>query len=384
MRSLYADYNATTPVDPEVRAAMDDALGASFGNPSSLHSAGQEARRLVERARAQVAGLVGAATDEIVFTSGGTEADNLAVLGVVAAAPHGRGAVVTSAVEHHAVLDACAFLRGQGRKVTFLPVDGEGRIDADALAASAAPDVALFSLMLANNETGVILPAAEVVKIAKLAMACGALMHTDAVQAAGKLPIDVQTLGVSLLSLSSHKLHGPKGAGALYVRRGVRLSPLVYGGRQERSLRPGTENVPAIVGFGKACELAVARMVADNLRVVGLRDRFESQVLTRVRGTRVNGGGERLPGTSNIAFAGLDGEAITINLDMLDMAVSTGAARSAADKTPSHVLVAMGQTAAEARTAVRFSFGRETTDEDIERGVNLVVDAGKRVREARP
>ena len=384
MRSIYADYNATTPVDPEVRAAMDDALGASFGNPSSLHSAGQEARRLVERARAQVAGLIGSASDEIIFTSGGTEADNLAVLGVVAAAPHGRGAVVTSAVEHHAVLDPCAFLRGQGRKVTFLPVDGGGRIDAGALPAAAAPDVALFSLMLANNETGVILPAAEVVKIAKLAMACGALMHTDAVQAAGKLPIDVKVLGVSLLSLSSHKLHGPKGAGALYVRRGVRLSPLVHGGRQERTLRPGTENVPAIVGFGKACELAVARMVADNLRVAVLRDRFESQVLARVRGTRVNGGGVRVPGTSNIAFAGLDGEAITINLDMLGMAVSTGAACSAADHTPSHVLLAMGRSPAEARTAVRFSFGRETTDEDIERGVNLVVDAGKRVREARP
>jgi len=379
---VYADYNATTPVDPEVRAAMSETLGASFGNPSSIHSAGQEARRVVERARAQVAALINSAADEIIFTSGGTEANNLAVQGAAAAAPADRRAVAISAIEHPAVLDPCAFMREQGRKVTILPVDGDGRIDPRAVEAAAAPDIALFSVMLANNETGVLQPVAEV---AKVAAANGALMHTDAVQAAGKLPIDVKSLGVSLLSLSSHKLHGPKGAGALYVRYGVRLSPLVRGGRQERTYRPGTENVPAIVGFGKACELARARMEADCRRVALLRDRFEAQVLARVRATRINGGGgERLCNTSNIAFAGLEGEAITINLDMLGMAVSTGAACSAADKTPSHVLVAMGQTASEARSVVRFSFGRETTDEEIERSLDLVVQAVKLVREARP
>ena len=318
---IYADYNATTPLDPEVRAAMNEALDVTFGNPSSIHSVGQAERRLVDRARAQVAGLIGAAPDEIVFTSGGTEADNLAVLGVAEAAT-ARG-IVISAVEHKAVLDPCKYLQSKGHTVTFLPVDRDVRVDLAALEAAVKTDVALVSLMLANNDTGTIQPVAEAVQTAK---AAGALVHTDAVQAAGKLPIDVSKLGVSLLSFSSHKIHGPKGAGALFVRRGVRLAPLVYGGRQERTLRPGTENVPAIVGFGKACELARARLDADARRVAELRDHFEKQILARISGTRVNGGNQRLPNTTNIAFPRLDGEAITINLDMLGMAVSTGAA----------------------------------------------------------
>jgi cysteine desulfurase len=376
---IYADYNATTPLDPEVRAAMNEALDVTFGNPSSIHSAGQAARRLVDRARVQVAGLIGAAADEIVFTSGGTESDNLAVLGVAEAAT-GHG-IVTSAVEHKAVLDPCKYLQAKGHAVTFLPVDRDGRVDIAALEAAVKTDVALVSLMLANNDTGTIQPVAEA---ARAAQAAGVLVHTDAVQAAGKLPIDVKELGVSLLSFSSHKIHGPKGAGALFVRRGVRLSPLVHGGRQERTLRPGTENVPAIVGFGKACELARARLDADARRVAELRDHFEKQILARVPGTRVNGGNQRLPNTTNIAFPRLDGEAITINLDMLGMAVSTGAACSSADKTPSHVLVAMGQSAAEARSSVRFSFGRDTTDEEVDRASNLVVQAVKILREALP
>jgi len=376
---IYADYNATTPLDPEVRAAMNEALDVTFGNPSSIHSAGQAARRLVDRARVQVAGLIGAAADEIVFTSGGTESDNLAVLGVAEAAT-GHG-IVTSAVEHKAVLDPCKYLQAKGHAVTFLPVDRDGRVDIAALEAAVKTDVALVSLMLANNDTGAIQPVAEA---ARAAQAAGVLVHTDAVQAAGKLPIDVKELGVSLLSFSSHKIHGPKGAGALFVRRGVRLTPLVHGGRQERTLRPGTENVPAIVGFGKACELARARLDADARRVAELRDHFEKQILARVPGTRVNGGNQRLPNTTNIAFPRLDGEAITINLDMLGMAVSTGAACSSADKTPSHVLVAMGQSAAEARSSVRFSFGRDTTDEEVDRASNLVVQAVKILREALP
>jgi cysteine desulfurase len=375
---IYADYNATTPLDPEVRAAMNEALGATFGNPSSIHSAGQAARRLVDRARAQVAGLIGAAPDEIIFTSGGTEADNLAVLGA-AAAPLGESkAFITSAVEHKAVLDSCAFLQTKGHAVTVLPVDRHGVVDLAALEAALRTDVALVSLMLANNDTGTIQPVAEVARTAKTIP-----VHTDAVQAAGKLPIDVKTLGVSLLSFSSHKIHGPKGAGALFVRYGTRLAPLVRGGRQERTLRPGTENVPAIVGFGKACELARARLEADARRVAELRDHFEAQILARLAGTRINGGSNRLPNTSNIAFAGLDGEAITINLDMVGMAVSTGAACNSADKTPSHVLVAMGQSAAEARSSVRFSFGRDTSDEEIDRATNLVVQAVNLLRGVR-
>ena len=380
---IYADHNATTPVDPEVLHAMVSALDAGFGNASSLHRVGQEARRVVERARAQVAGLIGADPDEIVFTSGGTEADNLALLGVARAALPERSGVVTSTIEHQAVLAPCRHLQEQGFSVTYLPVDGEGRLSPGALGGAAAANVALFSVMLANNETGAIQPIAEVVKAAAR---CGAIVHSDAVQAAGKLPIDVKALGLSLLSLSSHKLHGPKGAGALFVRRGVRVAPMVLGGRQERSLRPGTENVPAIVGFGKACELARARLTTDGKRLTMLRDRFERQVLDRVAGACINGGrpgdGARLPNTSSIAFPGLDGEAIAINLDLLGLAASNGAACSAVDHAPSHVLLAMGQTEAQARSAVRFSFGRDNTDEDIDQAAVLVAQAVKLVRGA--
>jgi cysteine desulfurase len=380
VNTIYADYNATTRIDPEVRAAMDEAMEVGFGNPSSIHRAGQAARRLIDQARARVARLINAATEEIVFASGGTEADNLAVLGVAQAAKGERRRVVTSAVEHQAVLAPCTFLQEQGQPVTFLPVDGDGKIDAAALEAAAKPDVVLMSVMLANNDVGTVQPIADVVKAAA---ACGAVVHTDAVQAAGKLPIDVNGLGVSLLSFSSHKIHGPKGVGALYVRRKIPMVPLVHGGRQERLLRPGTENVAGIVGFGKACELAQARLASDSRRVASLRDRFEGQILANVSGTRINGNvANRLANTSNLAFAGLDGEAITINLDMAGMAVSTGAACSSADKTPSHVLVAMGQSAAVARSSVRFSFGRDNSDEDIERAVDLVVRTVKLLRGA--
>jgi cysteine desulfurase len=377
---IYADYNATTPLDLEVRAAMDEALGATFGNPSSMHQAGQAALRLVDRARSQVATFINAAADEIVFTSGGTEADNLAVLGAAAGAPAGRRGVVASAVEHKAVLDPCAHWQAQGNPVALLRVDSDGRVDTAALEAAVTKDVALVSVMLANNDIGTLEPLADVVTIAK---ARGALVHTDAVQAAGKVPIDVKALGVSLLSFSSHKIHGPKGAGALFVRNGVRLAPLVHGGRQERTLRPGTENVPAIVGFGKACELAGKRLDADARRVAELRDHFEKRILTGISGTRVNGGAHRLPNTSNIAFAGLDGEAIVINLDMMGLAASTGAACNSADKTPSHVLLAMGQSPAQARSSVRFSFGRENTDEQIDRAALLVAQAVTLLREVR-
>jgi cysteine desulfurase len=372
---LYADYNATTPLDPEVRAAMAEALDGGFGNPSSLHQVGQQARRLIERARGQVAALVGAEPDEIVFTSGGTESDNLAVLGAMGAAPSGRRSLVTTTIEHHAVLDPCVHLRAAGTRVAMVGVDGEGRLKLDALAAAIGPETALVSVMLANNDTGAIQPVAEVARIAR---ATGALVHTDAVQAAGKLQVAVDALGVSMLSLSSHKLHGPKGAGALYVRREVVLRPLMHGGHQERSLRPGTENVPAIVGFGKACELARARLSSDAAQIRKLRDRFEGEILARVQKTRVNGprGPEaRLANTSNISFAGADAEALTINLDLLGMAASRGSACSAGDPAPSHVLLAMGQATSQARSAVRFSFGRETTVEEIDRAVGLVVQA---------
>jgi cysteine desulfurase len=303
------------------------------------------------------------------------------VLGAVQASPSERKGIVTSTVEHQAVLAPCKLLQDAGRPVTFVPVDADGRLQVAALADAAKAGVALFSVMLANNETGAVQPLADVMKAAA---SCGAPVHTDAVQAAGKMPIDVGTLGVSMLSFSSHKLHGPKGAGALYVKRNCPLAPRLHGGRQERGLRPGTENVPAIVGFGKACELAATRLAEDSRRLSSLRDRFEAQILARISGTRINGPADaRLPNTSNIAFAELDGEAVTINLDMLGMAASNGAACSAVDHAPSHVLLAMGQSESVARSAVRFSFGRDNTDEDIDRAVALVVQVVGLLRKAR-
>jgi cysteine desulfurase len=365
--SIYLDHNATTPLDPEVRAVMIEAV--PFGNPSSMHQVGQEARRWVDRARVEVAKLLGSATEDIIFTSGGTEANNLAIIGVTRSAIGAEGAVVTSAIEHHSVLAPCEHLQRQGRKVLFLPVDLNGCLSLPALAASQGSRAALYSIMLANNDTGVIQPISEVVKVAR---ASGAWVHTDAVQAVGKIPLDVKTMDVDLLSLSSHKIYGPKGIGALYVRRGVPLAPLIYGGKQERSLRPGSENLLGIIGFGKACALAAVRLAADRTRLSSLRDLFETWVQARIPGVQVNGAGERVPTTSNLRFPGIDAEAILVNLDLLGISVSLGSACSSASKDPSHVILAMGQTEAEARSSVRFSFGRETTEVDIRRTVDCL------------
>ena len=351
---------------------MNDALLATVGNPSSMHQEGQAARRLVDRARQQVATFLNAETSDIVFTGGGTEADNLAILGVARALAPSRGTIVTTAVEHHAVLSPCEHLREAGRTVVVLPVDGDGRIDGKALVQSAGPDVALYSVMLANNDTGVVSPLGEVVATAK---SCGAFVHTDAVQAAGRWPLDVKALGVDLLSLSAHKLCGPKGVGALYVRRGVPMVPLAFGGKQEKSLRPGTENLLGIVGLGHACALAVSRQAADRAHLQSLRDGFEARILAGVSGARVNGAGDRLPNTSNLSFAGMDGEAILVNLDLLGVSVSLGSACSSASKDPSHVLLAMGRTEQEARSSVRFSFGRTQSMADVERAVAAVTSA---------
>jgi len=351
---------------------MNDALVATVGNPSSMHQEGQAARRLVDRARQQVATFLHAESSDIVFTGGGTEADNLAILGVARALSASRGTVVTTAVEHHAVLSPCEHLRGEGRTVVVLPVDSDGRLDATALAASAGSDVALYSTMLANNDTGVVSPLGEVVATAK---SCGALVHTDAVQAAGRLPIDVKALGVDLLSLSAHKLGGPKGVGTLYVRRGVPLVPLAFGGKQEKSLRPGTENLLSIVGMGQACALATVRQAVDRAHLQALRDGFEARILAHVPGARINGAGDRLPNTANLSFAGMDGEAILVNLDLLGVSVSLGSACSSASKDPSHVLLAMGRTDREARSSVRFSFGRTHTMADVDRAVAAVTSA---------
>jgi cysteine desulfurase len=371
--AIYLDHNATTPLEPAVRAEMNAVLDRAVGNASSLHAFGQAARRILDEARARVARLIGALPEEIVFTSGGTEADNLAVLGVVAARSGRPPHVVTSAIEHPAVLNPCRQLELRGCRVTFLAVDREGRLDPAAAIAALSDETALVSVMLANNDVGTLQPVAA---LAEGARARGVLIHTDAVQAVGKVPVNVHELGVDLLSLSGHKLHGPQGAGALYVRRGTPLEPFMFGGRQERGLRPGTENVAAIAGLGKACELAAMRLAEDGLRMDRLRAAFETAIRERVPGVTVNGGGaSRLPNMSHLTFAGLDGETLAISLDLLGLAASVGAACSSGVREPPHVLLAMGRSPAAARSSLRFSFGRGNTDEDVARAVDLVVRA---------
>jgi cysteine desulfurase len=382
MNTIYLDHNATTPLDPQVRAEMEAAFGV-FGNPSSIHAQGQAARALIDKARARVAKLIGAQPDEVIFTSGGTESDNLAILGtILPQTTDNRRGVITSAIEHQAVLNPCKHLASLGFPATFLAVDANGIVHLEALTKSLKAEIRLVSVMLANNDTGVIEPLEEVVNITK---ARGALVHTDAVQAVGKIPVDVKALGLDFLSFSAHKLHGPMGVGALYIRRGVKVNPLVFGGHQERSLRPGTENVPGIVGFGMACELAGQRLEAEAKQLSSLRDQFEAEVLRRIPGTRSNGSEvSRLPNTTNIAFEGLDGEALAINLDLLGLAVSTGAACATVDQDPSHVLLAMGQTKDQASSALRFSFGRDNTAEEVEEALNRLSQAVTSIRDNRP
>lgn len=382
MPLIYFDHNATTPLDPEVRAEMEACHGRTFGNPSSIHSAGQEARRVIDRARIHVARLIGAQPAEIVFTSGGTEANNLAIFGTVAAAKPERRQVFSTAIEHQSVLNPCRHLEQAGHPLTLLTVDHGGRLDPGVAAAALRGSTAIVSVMLANNDTGVIQPVAEVTAAARN---LGVIAHTDAVQAVGKIPVNVKALGVDLLSFSAHKLHGPKGAGALYIRKGTRLSPLAYGGHQEQGLRPGTENVPAIVGFGKACELASSRLEEDSARLSTLRSAFETAILERVSSAIVNGrGAPRLPNTSNISFDGLDGQLLAINLDLLGLAVSTGAACSTGDSEPSHVLLAMGRSPDQARSSVRFSIDRGTSADEVRRAADLVCQAVASMRGSQP
>lgn len=373
---IHLDHNATTPVDPEVREALVACLDGCHGNPSSIHVEGQQARRVVDAARVAVARLINAFSEEILFTASGTEADNLAILGV-AEALAGRRHLVVSAIEHRAVLAPCRHLERHGAALTLVPVDGDGRCDPAAVATALRDDTALVSVMLANNDVGTIQPIAA---IAAAAHARGVLVHCDAVQAAGRMAIDVAALGVDLLSLSAHKCHGPKGVGALYVRRGTPLVPLLHGGRQERRLRAGTENVPALAGFGVAAGHAAARLAADTERVRLLRDRFEALVLGGWPEAQRNGPVEdRLPNTANISFPGLDAARLVVALDLAGIAASTGAACSAADAEPSYVLLAMGRDQAAARSSLRFSFGRGNTPAEAEQAADIVVQTALRL-----
>lgn len=349
-----------------------------FGNASSIHHHGQETRAAVERGREQVARLLGAHPAEIVFTSGGTEADNLAVFGLAQEGDH----VITSTIEHHAVMNACRHLEERRCEVTYAPVDGSGVVDPADVKRALRSNTKLISIMLANNETGVVQPVAE---IGKIAAEAGVYFHTDAVQAAGKIPVGVKEIGCDLLTISSHKLHGPQGVGALYVRKGTALEPMLYGGRHERSRRAGTENVAGIVGLGKAAEVATTRLEHGSDReMAALRDQLERE-LVKIESTRVNGGdARRVPNTTNIHFDGIEGEALVIALDLKGLSVSTGAACSSGAIEPSHVLLAMGLTPEQARASIRFSLGKMNSAEDVEFALSVVPETVARLRALSP
>jgi cysteine desulfurase len=364
--SGYLDHNATTPVAPAVVEAVTRALSGTFGNASSVHAYGQQAKAALDEARAAVASLIGGEAAEVVFTGSGTEADNFAIRGAIdAPTARGRRRIITSAIEHEAVLNTARHLEKRGFDITILPVTSDGLVTVDALREAIGPDTAIVSVMHANNEIGTIQPIAE---LAAVAHEHGALMHTDAVQSVGKVPVDVRALGVDLLSLSGHKFYGPKGTGALWMRRSVRLAPLLTGGRHERNRRAGTENVPGLVGLGVAARLSAQSLAAEGGRLAELRDRLERQVLSAVPGTIVNGGAApRVPNTSNIGFTGVEAESLLIALDLEGFAVSTGAACSSGTLEPSHVLKAMHLPNGRAQNAIRFSLGASNTVEDVDR-----------------
>ena len=383
---VYLDYNATTPVAPAVLEAMLPFLGENFGNAGSVHTPGQRARAAVDSARESVAALIGAKPSEIVFTSGGTEADNLALFGSVAVATKPRKHAITTAVEHHAILHTCEELKRQGIDVTVVPVrqsgEWQGIIDPKEIRRALRPETVLISVMHANNELGVIQPIEE---IAPIAAEAGVRFHCDAVQSAGKVPLDVNRLGVDLLSISAHKFCGPKGIGALYVRTGTSLAPRFFGGHAERDRRPGTENVPGIVGIGKAAELARDLLLEDSARISAFRDRLEAELLARIPSARVNGARtHRVPNTTNISFPRAGGEALLISLDLQGIACSTGAACSSGSTEPSHVLLAAGLSRDDARSSLRFSLGRPTTAAEIEYAISVIPSVVERIRSLSP
>ena len=363
MNRIYLDHAATTAVSPEVLREMLPCMTECFGNAASIHGTGREAHRALDRARKQVAAVLGAQPQEIYFTSGGSESDNWAVKGVAWAA-RGRGKhVITSAVEHHAVLNACAWLEGMGFEVTRLPVDALGRVDPDSVARAVRPDTVLISVMTANNEIGTLQPIREIGEIAR---SRGVPFHTDAVQAAGHIPVNVEELQVDLLSLSAHKFHGPKGVGVLYVRRGTKLDSLIHGGAQERGLRAGTPNVPGAVGLAKALELAAASLPESADRVRALRDQLIREIRARIPDAVLNGDPERrLPGNVHFSFPDVDGEALLLRLDLAGIACSGGSACTSGAQEPSHVLAAIGQAPDLAKGGLRMTLGEENTPEEI-------------------
>jgi len=379
---IYLDHNATTPLRPEVLEAMLPFFRETFGNPSSVHHFGREAHQHLEAARAQVAAAIRAQPEEIVFTGGGTEADNLAIQGAVFANRKKGNHIITSRIEHHAVLRTCQFLEKQGFPVTYLPVTNEGRVDPEEAKRAIRKETVLITIMAANNETGVLQPIRE---IGALARGNGIIFHTDAIQALGKIPLSVEETPADLISLSAHKIYGPKGVGALFIRKGVRVQPLILGGHHEHGKRAGTENVAGIAGFGKACALAVAELGEESARLTLLRNRLCSDIGEKIESVHLNGHpAERLPNTLNLSFAFVEGEGIVLGMDMKGVAVATGSACTSGTLEPSHVLSAMGVEPALAQGSIRFSLGRENTLEEIRYTVDALAAVVARLRSMSP
>jgi len=378
-RTVYLDHNATTSLHPRVFEAMEPYLKQHWGNPSSLYRPGRAAKAAVENARHQIAGCLGCEPNEIVFTAGGTEADNLALRGAVRANRIAGNHVVTSSIEHHAVLHTCKAMEENGCQVTYLPVSEAGQVDPDDVTQSLTDKTVLISIMLANNETGVINP---VQKVAIAAAERGVLLHVDAVQALGKIPIDLRGLGADLVAFAGHKIYGPKGVGFLYVKHGTPLAPIITGGRHEKGLRGGTENVSGIVGLAKAVVLASDTLDSETTRLEALRNRLETGVCERISRVKINGiSVPRVPNTSNFSFHGVDGESVVLALDLQGICISTGSACSTGDPEPSHVLIAMGLTAREAQGSIRVSLGKATTEEDVDLVLQALVEEVGRLRE---
>jgi cysteine desulfurase len=379
MQRVYLDNNATTPVLPEVFEAMKPFYLEGFGNASSIHHYGQNARAAVERARAQVAALLNARPAEIVFTSGGTEADNAGIFGLVSRGDH----IVTSTIEHSAVLKTCKRLEEMGCEVTYVAVNERGEVVPDEIRKALRPNTRLITIMMANNETGVIQPVEEIGRIAQEA---DVFFHTDAVQAAGKVPIDVTRIACDVLSISGHKIHAPQGTGALFVKKGTLIQPLIYGGSHERQRRAGTENLPGIVGLGKAAEIAREWFKGDGpADMSAMRDRLQDSILRVVEEAGVNGqGAQRVPNTTNLWFDHCEGEALVIALDLKGLAVSSGAACSSGAIEPSHVLLAMGLPHERARSSIRISLGKQTTKDDVDFAIRVVPEVVARLREISP
>ncbi|KPK88865.1 MAG: cysteine desulfurase [Deltaproteobacteria bacterium SM23_61] len=382
MRRVYLDHNATTPVHPEVLEAMMPFFRDQFGNASSIHWAGREVKKYLDEAREKVSALMNADPQEIIFTGCGTESDNMAIKGVASTHQDKGRHIITSKVEHHAVLHTCQFMEGLGYEITYLSVDREGLIDPGELRRSIRPDTILVTIIFANNETGTIMPVQEIGEICR---GKGVLFHTDAVQAVGKIPIDLKTLPVDILSLSGHKLNTPKGIGAQFIRKGTRLSPLIHGGAQEHHRRAGTENIPYIIGLGKACEIARRDFARRHEVLQGLRDRLQEGIFRKIPHVELNGHPtQRLPNTLNVSFLYVEGESLLLNMDLEGIAVSSGSACTSGSPDASHVILAMGKSALVAQSAIRFSLGWTNTGEDVDYVLEVLPPILERLRSISP